>query len=414
MLVVIIAIFGVGLLLDAMFERYSSKPMDSVAQVSSFGRGLAIMLDSAPHPEGLIDHWPVASDYRVSFIDRQELPLPEPLRPAFEDGEPLVLESERGMTIYYFLSTSQKVISVSSDQWPKEPSDGLAWVFTSVFYIGTLGAVLLWLKPLLHRLRLLAHSTKSFGEGDLKSRVNSQGVSYIKDIETDFNRMADQIQQLIEDNKLLTSAVSHDLRTPLARLRFGIDTLTEKATVQDRRYLDRIHRDLREMESLVDSHLQFARLDNVMDGVEKQHLSLRDLLTECVAQFYDDEVEMQLIEDNLSANDRLDTFGCIEHLATLFNNILQNAVKHARQKVTVRMSLKGGAKEITISDDGPGIPEDQRDWVIKPFERGAAGANQGYGLGLAVAFRIAKHHGATISIDRSESLGGAQLHICFD
>jgi signal transduction histidine kinase len=265
---------------------------------------------------------------------------------------------------------------------------------------------------LLHRLQLLKNTTKAFGAGQLESRVQTTGVTYIQDIEKDFNSMADQIQQLIEDNKLLTSAVSHDLRTPLARLRFGIDTLAETTSPDARaHYFKRVSSDLNEMEALVNSLLRYARLDNVMAGVEKQSINVRDLVGECVSQHYDSPLSIVIDDTQLADENALTVNGCIEHLATLFNNLIQNAVRFADRQIIIELQQHADSVVVTISDDGPGIPQELREHVMKPFERGSTEAKEGYGLGLAVAARIAKYHDGHINIDKCDRLGGALISV---
>jgi len=259
---------------------------------------------------------------------------------------------------------------------------------------------------------MLRNTTQAFGAGQLESRVRTTGVTYIQDIEKDFNRMADQIQQLVEDNKLLTSAVSHDLRTPLARLRFGIDTLAETSSAEEReKYFDRVNKDLDEMESLVNSLLRYAKLDHVMAGVVKQPVSIRRLVGECISQHYDTDISIVVDDSNISRDNSLVIDGCIEHLATLINNVIQNAIRYANYQIILEMKSSDKNIIVTICDDGPGIPSDLREQVMKPFERGAASGKDGYGLGLAVAVRIAKYHGGFINIDDCGRLGGALVSV---
>jgi len=173
--------------------------------------------------------------------------------------------------------------------------------------------------------------------------------------------MADRIQQLVDDNKLLTSAVSHDLRTPLARLRFGVDTLSDTSNPKSTAmYLKRINNDLNEMESLVESLLRYARLDNVIEGVEKQ-----------------------------------------------------NALSYANSLLVIEIGQDGKHIAINFSDDGPGIPVELRGRVVKPFERGSVSAETkaGFGLGLAVAARIAERHHGSLVIGESTQLGGALISV---
>jgi len=410
LLAVVIAIFGMGFVLDSVFEKYSTEKPDSLAQITEFGQGLAHIANAADNPIEIVSHWPETQGYRVRLIEMDELPLPESLQRAFEANEPLILDSEEGLSFHYNLSEHDQVLTVESSYAGEDGKGLLSWVFTGIFYLGTLAIVLLWLQPLLNRLRLLRNSTQAFGAGELDSRVITGGVTYIQDIEHNFNTMANQIQQLIEDNKLLTSAVSHDLRTPLTRLRLGIDTYADSISDTSRKhYMQRINDDLNSMEAQVDSLLEFARLDNVMQGVEKTSVSLTGLLNQCSAQFYDDKLSIKFSNTLSDAKDPLNTHGAIEHLATLFSNLIQNAVKHADQSIIIEKSRSNHSIEITIRDDGPGIPYENRQRLMKPFERGDA--DSGFGLGLSVALRIAKHHNGDIQIGDCEVLGGTKISV---
>ncbi|MEM7257155.1 MAG: sensor histidine kinase, partial [Pseudomonadota bacterium] len=104
--------------------------------------------------------------------------------------------------------------------------------------------------------------------------------------------------------------------------------------------------------------------------------------------------------------------GAIEHLATVFNNLIQNATDHAKSKLLIVITRANGTIDIAFNDDGPGIPEHMRTELLKPFQRGTQN-NSGYGLGLAVVERIAKHHNATLTITDSTRLGGANMTLRF-
>lgn len=412
LLVVVVAIFGLGVALDVLFERYNTEASDPLRQVRDFGQGLAGILNKTESPGEMLADWPDNDSFRAELESKNDLPLPSTINETFESGAAVVLESDQGVSIYYFLDQHDKVLALQSNTVAESSKAGMAWLFTGAFYIGTLAMVLLWLKPLLHRLHMLRNTTQAFGTGQLERRVKTTGVTYIKDIEKDFNRMADQIQQLIEDNKLLTSAVSHDLRTPLARLRFGIDTLAETSSVEAReQYINRVNKDLNEMEALVNSLLRYARLDNVMAGVAKQPVSIRNLVDECISQYCDTHISIAIDHTNISSDELLTVNGCIEHLATLINNLIQNAIRYASHQIVLDMKRSEENIILSICDDGPGIPINSRELVMKPFERGSACSKDGYGLGLAVAARIAKHHGGYINIDDCDRLGGALVSV---
>ena len=139
--------------------------------------------------------------------------------------------------------------------------------------------------------------------------------------------MADRIQTLISDNKLLASAVSHDLRTPLARLRFGIDTLAEtEDPVKREQYSEKIGQDLDEMERLVSTLLSYARLDQSMEALEKQTLDLVLLTRSACEKIRTDcpGLEFQTTDDKCMIE------GDSHHLKMLINNVLQNACKYGK------------------------------------------------------------------------------------
>ena len=128
-------------------------------------------------------------------------------------------------------------------------------------------------------MQALTTAAKAFGEGRLDQRVQTHRHSYLHDIECEFNNMAKRIQNLVADNKLLSSAVSHDLRTPLARLRFGIDALDETGDEQTRKqYLERISADLTSMEQLVEVLLEYARLDKELADLPLQNIDIVSLI----------------------------------------------------------------------------------------------------------------------------------------
>jgi len=104
-------------------------------------------------------------------------------------------------------------------------------------------------------------------------------------------------------------------------------------------------------------------------------------------------------------------FGSVEHLATMINNLLQNAISHANTEVTVTVTSNSESVVLSVCDDGAGVDEKIRSQIHKPFQRGET--SSGYGLGLAIVSRIAAHHGAELTVGKSDSLGGAKFVVTF-
>jgi len=316
LLVVLIGVFGVGVALDELFERYQADTTTPHSEIQSFGQGLADLLDNGGALNDVVDAWPVDSPYSLRLDSIDDSAFPDVLSNQLMSEGVVTLGSEDGLSFHFYLDEQDKVLSIQTSLMEDGNDSTLSWLLTVLFYLATLLLLLLWLRPLLHRHRILRQSTKAFGEGQLDSRIDTRGVSYIQDIEHSFNQMADRIQQLVEDNKMLTSAVSHDLRTPLARLRFGVDTLSNTASEASKTaYLERINDDLKEMESLVESLLRYAQLDNVLEDVDRQDMDIVLLIEECIAQHYDSTIQITLSHNNQT--DPLLINGGIEHIATL-------------------------------------------------------------------------------------------------
>ncbi|MBX2857313.1 MAG: two-component sensor histidine kinase, partial [Cellvibrionaceae bacterium] len=292
-----------------------------------------------------------------------------------------------------------------------ETDNKVELVLTLSFYTGITTIIIIWIWPLVHQLIRLREAAVQFGSGDLGLRVRSQRFSYVRDIEYEFNRMAERIQSLLRDNKLLSRAVSHDLKTPLARLRFGLDALSETQNEEQRqRYALRVNRDLEAMEALISNLLQYARLDESRIKLIDNKFCLVRLADSLLQTFDSDEIDMCFETSLASAEIRGDR----RYVSMLINNLVSNAQRHASHRVLV--SLRGQGERVTLSveDDGAGIPEDERDNVLKPFWRGVDDrGEQGHGMGLAIVDRIVDWHRAELTIADSETLGGAQLSVTF-
>ena len=188
--------------------------------------------------------------------------------------------------------------------------------------------MLLWLYPLAKRLMTLRQTAKSFGEGNLNQRIDVGSISYIRDLELEFNRMAQRIDDLVSDIKLLSSAVSHDLRTPLARIRFGIDTIQEEDDpVLRKKFEQRISDNVDEMVDLVESLLSYARLDQTLITLNKAPV---DFLTLAKYLLLKIKAKMTLTLILHAPKQKVMVDGDLSYLMVLMSNLLQNAYQYCR------------------------------------------------------------------------------------
>jgi len=279
-----------------------------------------------------------------------------------------------------------------------------------LFYFALVLLSLLWIYPLIKQLLALRAAAKSFGEGKLQQRITLSSLSYIRDIEIEFNQMAQRIEDLIGDVKLLSSAVSHDLRTPLARIRFGIDTLQEEDDPKLRRQFEqKISDNVDEMTSLVETLLSYARLDQSMLEMNKTHCDFLALIENCIRTKASDSTNITLI---IPDNDYR-VYADSAYLNILINNLVENALNYGKSQINIQLKAQSHAVVMIVEDDGEGVDSNNKMDILKPFVRGKHQQNQvkGHGIGLAIVKRVIDWHKGSITIGDSESLGGAKFTI---
>lgn len=247
-------------------------------------------------------------------------------------------------------------------------------------------------------IRRLARAVDAFGKGRDVPNFKPEGATEIRQAAGAFNLMRARVLRNIEQRTEMLAGVSHDLRTPLTRLKLQLAMLENSPGV------DALQEDVAEMEKLVEEYLSFAR----GDSAEKSgRVNLRDLLRDVAERSRSPEGGVSVVcSDSLFADVR--PIGFRRCLVNLINNAATYGAK-----VVVEARHAGDAIEILVDDDGPGIPEESRDDVFRPFTRldiERPPDSGGTGLGLTIARDIVLGHGGTIDIDDSP-LGGARVRI---
>jgi signal transduction histidine kinase len=406
------ATFGVGWLVDIAYQQYhteqQTRDVDKLKLMEQLGNGVASSLEQIPNKAAFIEHWQQSdNEYQVGLIDIAELPLPVGLLDQIQQGEPLLLESAEYLTFHYYLATTEQIFTLKTPIGNIAPTENATnYLFTLLFYAALTLLMLLWVYPLIIRLIKLRKAAKSFGEGDLTQRIEMSATSYIREIEQEFNHMAQRIDDLVTDVKLLGSAVSHDLRTPLARIQFGIDTLREEDKPETRRiYEQKISDHVAEMTALVETLLRYARLDQNMLAMEKQAIDLDELITNCISNVQQEGLEIRYEKPIESLYILADA----SYIKMFVNNLLYNAIAYGNGLVYVRLKKQDKMAIISVSDNGKGIDESLQTDLFKPFARGQNNANKGHGFGLAIVKRILNWHNGSIKICKSSELSGAEF-----
>ena len=418
----VIATIGIGSIVDFAYEQYtkqeSTEASNNIDMIKAIGEQLAKTIESRQDKYAFVRDWQQFTPntqykYELKLETFTALGLPASLKTNMQNGESLVLETTDSISFYYSLGESGEVLvlKTASHEFSEE-QDAINYLFTSLFYAGFVLLLLVWLYPLIKRLVSLANSARAFGQGDLSIRVNTSKPSYISEIEHEFNNMAQKIEDLVSDMKLLTSAVSHDLRTPLARIQFGVDTLSEIDDLDKRaKYEADINNDIGEMQRLVETLLQYARLDQHKVQLDLTPIDVSAFIQECI-----DNIEQN--EHKQHRDPRITThfpdYPIVVNIdpkywRMLINNLLDNAVKYGNGEVKLSLTMKGRQLLISIADNGTGIDESILRDVFKPFIRGKHENKQGHGFGLAIVKRITELHGGSITVKTSDELLGAEF-----
>ncbi|XOV80782.1 MAG: ATP-binding protein [Aestuariibacter sp.] len=403
------ASIGLGWLFDFAYQYYEQQhtPQHASQQqpLHQILRNVAATLDSDADESMLLQRWPVDSDYRLRLMDTSALSLPKALQAQLQAGELLELVTDEGLSMHLWLRVQNKLLVLDVPMQQSSETEPARYWLTTLFYLLLIALFMLWLSPLLRRLMALQQAAKAFGEGSLHSRVNVAKRSYIKDLELEFNHMAQRIEDLISDVKLLSSAVSHDLRTPLARIRMGLDTLSETDDpVQREQYEVRINQHIDDMVELIEALLRYARLDQAMLDLQKQQVDLMPMLNGLIQSKTLAGTDIHIQSSESTALVLADP----TYLKILFNNVLDNALKFGTGRVVIELSRNHDQFAISVSDNGPGIPEAQRQRVLKPFVRGELDQS-GFGLGLAMVRRVLDWHQGDIELGNDKELGGAKI-----
>ncbi|WP_440909091.1 ATP-binding protein [Candidatus Pelagibacter sp.] len=255
---------------------------------------------------------------------------------------------------------------------------------------------LLFLKNQTRPIVNLAKAAEKFGRGEDIDEYRPSGALEIRQAGYEFDKMRKRILRHLNQRSEMLSGISHDLRTPLTRMKL------QTAFIKDSEISSKLDDDIKEMEKMLNEYLQFTSSNH---SEKSEIFDLSEMLSELVSKY-----ENKNITKNITQKIYLN--GRKNLLQRCFNNIIDNAIKYG-QKINVELSKKGKNLFIVIEDDGPGIPPEEYNNVFKPFykiNKGRSETKSSVGLGLAIASDITRSHGGYIRLNKS-SLNGLEVKI---
>ncbi len=259
----------------------------------------------------------------------------------------------------------------------------------------------LFLRNQLRPIQRLARAAEAFGKGQI-APYRPTGALEVRAAGKAFLEMRDRIERQTESRRLMLSGISHDLRTPLTRLRLGLSMLPEEPETEAE--IAAMARDVTEMGKMIDAFLNVAR-EEAMAG-EPEPVEICAFVA-------------QVVEDAVRAGQPVQLVACPEApvqtvlrpdaLRRALENLIGNAVRYGT-RAEVSVTVRPRSLRLLVEDDGPGIPAERREEAMRPFTRLDPARNQdrgqGVGLGLAIAADIARGHGGSLSLLEGKRLGG--------
>ncbi|WP_428484645.1 ATP-binding protein [Rhodopila sp.] len=270
----------------------------------------------------------------------------------------------------------------------------VGWLVGSALFLFIIAA--LFMRNQVRAIRRLARSAEAFGMGRDVPPIRPEGAAEVRQAAVAFNRMQERIRRFLAQRIEMLAGVSHDLRTPLTRLRLALAMLPR--TEELRQDVAEMTADVEEMDRMIAGYLAFARGERTEQA---QPVNLSALLDEIAAGARRAGALLALdVPAGLTVKLRSDA------VRRAVTNLVDNARRHARH-VALAAVAQGRSVLVTVDDDGPGIPADRRESVFRPFESNSTG---GTGLGLTIARDIVRAHGGEIVLEESP-LGGLRARI---
>ncbi|NQZ10613.1 MAG: HAMP domain-containing protein [Algicola sp.] len=414
-LLLIVAFLGIGWSLDQFVDSFEAD--QNITSDLDIHKGTFFLLNKElmrlPEQEqdGYLQAIGSSFGFPISLSGAKPLNISPQQHQHLEDGGVVsVYDDAQGSSWFYQqLSNADKVIVIGPVQYQTKSSP----LWSIVFFVFIALVVFIWVWPIAKGLRELTRAATAFGTGDFTVRAKMSSTAPLIDLVERFNAMAQRIQRLVESHKELSHGVSHELRTPIARLRFAMEMVREVDEQAQRvKYLDTMDTNIEELDGLVDELLVYARFDREEPNLDIANHDLAEVIADQLARFQ--ETEPQLDIEFIPSPDltiKIDRAA----ICRVVDNLVRNAVRYAESKITVSYELVNDQDnahvKIKIDDDGPGIPEQSRVELFKPFVRLDQSRDRksgGIGLGLAIVKRLVElHHGSVWACANDD--GGARF-----
>ncbi len=309
-----------------------------------------------------------------------------------------------GQTYFYIIQYKRPTQTTFLNEAKNRILQILAVIFTA-------GLGCYWLARYLSSpIGKLRTATQKLAGGDLQTRVADEVGNRHDELAAlakDFDEMAERIETLIDSQKRLTRDVSHELRSPLARMNVALELARAKSNGDSNKLLDRIERESKQLNDMISQILTLSKLESQSETIEKHNINIGRLVERVVADA-DFEAASQNKKVEIIQNSEAKIFGNENLLKSAVENVLRNAVRYTNDKVEVSVNGSEAETVIKIRDHGNGVPNDELLKLFTPFHRVAEARERksgGVGLGLAIAEQAVHAHKGKIAAQNAKDGG---------
>ncbi|MCL2524788.1 MAG: ATP-binding protein [Betaproteobacteria bacterium] len=358
--------------------------------------------------------------YRLDIVERITLDLIlKPQQVDKLDAGDIAIDHDADI-MYHRLGNSSKVLVVGPLSASRNPEQTdrmplelrlrlLTWSLTGLIF-GI--ALWFWVRPVWRDLEAIRQTARDLGDGNFDARSPPARSQLFSPLADTMNSMAERVQQLLVTQRELSSGISHELRTPIARLRFALEMLAETDQRDERERLwTMMEDDLAELDHLIDTSLTYARFEREAPEAHFTSVRFADWLAEQIESVRLLGRQLAVDVDTSRLPPQLNVDLDRRAMPYALRNLMRNAFKYASRKILVSAELDGEHILIRIDDDGIGIPPEEREHIFSAFarlDRSRDRTSGGHGLGLPIVRRVLELHGGTATAGAAP-LGGARF-----
>jgi len=406
----IISIFIIfSWVLDEVWSSYLEQDIESYTGYKTMLLALSNFTEKHPQEQwqdiiaGAAEQWQMPlklmSEQQVKEISHQK-------HDVISENNTHIYYDDNEVEIHHRINNTSAVIVLGPAKMPTRPR---MEALIRVVLLASLACLLFfWLRPLSRDLDQLRKTAIEFGEESFDVVAPKARSTMTEPMVNAFNTMASRIKRLIDAHKELSTAVAHELRTPLARTKFALQMLAcTDDKIKQEKYRTAISKDICELEQLISEMLIYASFDDDKPDINFSEESLLEIVEKQVSNYQ--QFEQKFTINNLIGDTKVDADR--HFISRALNNYISNAIKYGDGEIDITILQNGDLCEIRVTDNGDGVCDDFKCTIFDAFSRGDTSRNRetgGFGLGLAIVRRIMEWHDGRASVADNEH-GGASF-----